>query len=262
MERSKGKAIFMKIIKRSALLIIAMMTLLGVSGCMNESDNSMSEGKKQAKLTEKLLHEKYGKEFVVYSLGNSWGTLTNNTFTALCYEKGASNVRFRVKVVKDGSYMSDEYISCKVSGKIEKRMMNVLQTSTLKMALKLGPEVTTIKSSDSDMEPEEFMKQMPNTLFALYVVIDANNLSNEEATQIVDVLNKSVQEFPALNGAIDLYLGNRSMIDRFNQYNCENPGADHGMFEILKDAKNGLYKIENNKVQLTAEELLRLSSTK
>lgn len=244
----------MKLFRRYLLLILAGIALVGLSACSDDSDP-----KSERDLAEKMMHEKYGKDFVVYSVGNSWGTMTNDTFTALCYEKGASNVRFRVKVAKDGSYMSDEYISSKVSEKMKKRMMRVLQTSPFKMALKVGPAVATIRSTDADMEPEEFMKKMPKNLFALYVVIDANQLSNEEAAQIVDVLNKSIQVFPELNGAIDLYLGNRSMIDRFNQYNRKNRSADHGMDEILKDAKNELYGIENNKVQLTAEELVTLS---
>jgi hypothetical protein len=133
---SKRKAMFMKFIKRSALLILAMITLLGVSGCMKES-KSMSDGEEKANLAEKLLHEKYGKNFVVYSEGGSYGTLTGDTFTVYAYEKKSPTVRFKADVAKDGTYMLDDFVSTKVSGKIETSISNQLKNSNFNIALKV-----------------------------------------------------------------------------------------------------------------------------
>jgi len=88
-----------------------------------KDSNIRTKNDERAEMAEKLLEEKYGGEYVVYSVGNSWGTSTNNTFTALCYEKSEPTVRFEAKVAKDGSYMHDEYVSRKVSNKMEEKML-------------------------------------------------------------------------------------------------------------------------------------------
>jgi hypothetical protein len=247
----------MKIKIRSTLIILAMITLLG--GCIKDG-NSSSEETKRANIAQKLLHEKYGKDFVVYSIGNSYGTLTNEAFTALCYEKSTPTVRFAAKVAKDGSYMHDEYVSRKVSEKMEKGIKSNLNNFADPFALKVGAGIKMIDSKNANMSPEEFMTSVPDLVFKLYVVIEAKQLSSEEASNLVNLLSNGVKEYPNLNGEMEVYLGSKLMIDHFNTYNSENPNADSGMFEILKDSKPGYFEIEKGQLKLTADELARLST--
>jgi hypothetical protein len=253
----------MRIIKRTAILLLSIICLVGVSGCMNEEGNETkgSESTDEAKkLAQDLLQEKYGEEFVVYSVGNSWGTLTEDTFTALSYEKNSPTVRFEAKVDKDGSYLIDEYISRKVSDKMEKRMLEVMRDSSFNLALKVGPDIKVIESSDANMSVEEYMEQLPKLGFRFYVVTDANSLSNEEASEMLDVLSQSVQLYPNINGSLDLYFSSPSTVDQFNDYIKENPNADNGMFELLEEATHAQYDITNSTLELTAEELSSVSN--
>jgi hypothetical protein len=244
-------------IKRYALLILAMIILLGLSGCMKDS-KSMSDREKKANLAEKLLHEKYGKNFTVYSEGGSYGTLTDDTFTVLAYEKNAPTLRFRADIAKDGSYMLDDFISTKVSDKIETSVRKDLQQANINIALKVGAGVTGIDSKNADMSVDEFIQKVPKAAFVITVVMEKKILSFEEANNLVALLSNSIQKFPNLKGSVDIYVGSKSMLENFNRYNRENPGGDSGMYETVKNAKNGLYYMEGGRLKLTTEQLISL----
>lgn len=252
---------YMQIVKHTAILFLTIICLVGVSGCMNEEGTKGSESTDEAKkLAEELLQEKYGEEFVVYSVGNSWGTLTEDTFTALSYEKTSPTVRFEAKVAKDGSYLIDEYISRKISDEMENKMLEVIKDSPFTIALKVGPDIKIVDSNHSDMSVDEYMKQVPKLGFRFYVVTDAKNLSAEEASEMLDLLSRSIQLYPVINGSMDLYFDSHSTIEQFNDYIKENPNADSGMFEILEEANHEQYNITNSTLELTAEEVSARSS--
>ncbi len=245
----------MQIGKRTAIVILAIISLIGVSGCMNGEGTKSPESTDEAKkLAENLLHEKYGEEFVVYSVGNSWGTLTEDTFTALSYEKNSPTVRFEAKVAKDGSYLIDEYISRKISNEMESEMLEVMKDSPFTIALKVGPDIKIVDSTNSNMSVGEYMEKVPKLGFRFYVVTDAKKLSAEEESEMLDLFIRSIQSYPAINGSVDLYFGSPSMIEQFNDYMKENPNADSGMFEILEEATHEQYNITNSTIELAAEE--------
>lgn len=252
------------LLSRFGVFVLFITILIGVSGCMKESNNNDSKpnsiAEKRAKLAEKMLNKKYGKEFVAYSVGNSWGTMNEDTFTALCYEKSSPTLRFEAEIDKDGTYMFDEYVSRNVSEKIESKIQSQLENSPFKIAVKVGAGVTNIDSNQYDMSVEEFIKLVPTSSFAIYIVIEKQDLSIDEARILVEQLSTSVKEFTTLNGAMDIYVGKESMLDDFNKYNKENPNADSGMFDTVKEAKNGLYQIEGGKLQLSAEQIKNLFS--
>jgi hypothetical protein len=246
----------MRLIKHTSILFLSIFCLL--SGCINEEGTKGSGSKGEAKkLAKDLLQEKYEDEFVVYSIGNSWGTLTEDTFTALSYEKNSPTVRFEATVAKDGSYLIDEYIRRKISDEMEKRMLDVMQNSSFNIGLKVGPDIKIVDSNNTNMTVEEYMKLAPNLGFRFYVVTDAKNLSDNEARELVDVLSRSVQEYSNINGSMDLYFSSTSTLDQFNDYIKKNPNADSGMFEILEEANHEQHDITNSTLELTAEELLK-----
>lgn len=187
---------------------------------------------------QELLNEKYGEKFTVYSYGKSFGTLTNNTYTVICSPADEPALRFEAEIAKDGSYIYDEYVSRKVSDKIEKAMMKVLSVSNTQMAVKVGAATKIIDSVQADMPVKEFMALTPNAKFAIYVVLDQEKLTKQEASETVELLKKSIAATPSINGYVYLYLGTEEMVSQFSKYIRENPGADKGLFDILKSAKS------------------------
>lgn len=223
-----------------------------------KDSKSKSDGETKANLAEKLLHEKYGKNFVVYSEGGSYGTLTGDTYTVYAYEKNEPTLRFKAAIAKDGSNIQDDFVSTKVSEKIETSVKKDLQQANLPIALKVGAGVTGIDSKNADMSVDEFIQKVPKAAFVLTMVIEKKPLSAEEAGRFVELLSQSIQKFPNLKGSVDLYVGSKTMLENFNRYNRENPGGDSGMYDTIAEAKNGLYDIEGGKLNLTAEQLLSL----
>lgn len=236
-----------KYIKLIISILFVCIIASGVGGCMKEN---------RIDIAQELLKAKYGEDFKMYTYGKSFGTLTNNTFTVVCSPVDEPELRFEAEIAKDGSYMIDEYVARKVSDKIEKKMMEVLNSSKIDISVKVGSGTKTIESSKSDMSAEEFIELMPNAKFAIYVVIGKTGLTSEEAFVITGLLNKSLILTPNINGYIYLYLGPTEMITRFNEYKQENPWADKGMFDILKDANSVEAEISKSVFNIKNDELM------
>lgn len=126
----------MKIFKTILSVFLAVIIAIGGCGCMNSKlDLFKNESEIQAEKAEQMLYEKYGKEFVVDSLGARWGTATDMFYTCACHPVDDESFVFKATVSKDYSTLNDDYASIIVAktlaNGLERELSDIKTTKTI-----------------------------------------------------------------------------------------------------------------------------------
>ncbi len=229
------------------MLLTSMLGLVGCSGKENKKP-------KEAKTAEKMLKEKYNEEFVTYSVGGRWGTLTNSTFTVICSPKDDPDLKFKAEIDKDGGYILDEYVSRKVSAKVEESFTKFFKDHFKDFVIKVDAGTKTIDSNKSDMPIEEFLKINENAKFAIDIVINKDNLSGVSATDLYNAMNSMLKTIPELKGAIEIYLVTNDVLIKANNYVKEKASVDSEFDELLKGSNSIFSQFKDGSLNISVEE--------
>lgn len=229
------------------MLLTSMLGLVGCSGKENKKP-------KEAKTAEKMLKEKYNEEFVTYSVGGRWGTLTNSTFTVICSPKDNSDLKFKTEIDKDGAYMLDEYVSRKVSAKVEESLTKSLKGTVESFAIKVGATNKSIDSNNSNISIEEYLKTKGDPGFAVYVVVEKDSLKGVSSDVLYNTLNSMLDSIPKFKGSMRIYFATKDVLNETSAYLKENANIDSNFQEILKDSKNIYSQINKGILQIPLDE--------
>ena len=88
---------------RKAGVILMILSLLNLIGCSAIDKDTATQ-------ITTALQEKYVEEFKCDSIGNRFGTATNDTVTGYCYPSNEPEVLFTAVMDKDGNLVEDTYI--------------------------------------------------------------------------------------------------------------------------------------------------------
>lgn len=238
-----------KIVKLGVILMV-MASMLGLSGCTELG----SSKPKEVQLAEKMLKEKYNEEFVVYSIGGRWGTLTNSTFAVVCSPADNPDLKFKAEVEKNGAYMHDEYVSRRVSTLIEEALVKSLKDTVNKFVLKVSAGSKSIDSDNSSMSIEEFLKEKPNEKFVVDVIIDKNSLDGVSGKTLYSSLNSMLDTVPKLSGAIEVYFVTDDILQSSKNYLKEHANTDSEFDDILKNSSSIYSQFGDGVLNMSQEE--------
>lgn len=248
-KRKELKKCISKTFKLGAIFIL-LTSMLGLVGCSRKENKKP----KEAKTAEKMLKEKYNEEFVTYSVGGRWGTLTNSTFTAICSPKDNPDLKFKAEIDKDGAYMLDEYVSRKVSAKVEESLEKSLKSTAGSFAIKVGATNKSIDSKNSNMSIEEYLKTKGDPGFAIYIVLDKDSLEGVSSNLLYNSLNSMIDSIPKFKGSMRIYFATKDVLNSTREYLKENANIDSNFQEILKNSKNIYSQVNDGILQISLEE--------
>lgn len=216
------------------------VSALGLSGC----ENSKEEWKQQAK---ELLSEKYGEEFEILSLGESYGNDGNKTYTVICAPEEDGTCRFEAKIEKDGSYFQDGYISTLISNDMEQRFSEKIRVYADSFYIHVAPGSKFVDSENTEMTLEEFLQENPKNRFAVYVAV--NETAEEEKSKILEAVQEVLDMQKAISGSLDVSFLPEEKLDELQEYMSVRAVTDSGMIERIEAGRNETYKIETGKIQ-------------
>lgn len=132
---------------------MTLLLLMGLFGCGGGS----REEKAEKRILE-AMQEKYGKEFVLDSIGGSWGTMNNNTLKAVVRPADDDTLKVPVEITKDLKDVYDMYLNQAVARNEQPKIEAI--------GKKYWPEGQWVVVNDTKLRyPEHNDTSMPYTEF-------------------------------------------------------------------------------------------------
>lgn len=219
----------MKKTKAFLSLVLVIIIAIGGSGCMNNKfDLFKSESEIQAEKAEELLYKKYGKEFVVDSLGGRWGTATDMFYTCACHPADDENFIFKATIAKDFSTLNDDYgsiiVAKKLSEGLEKELSDVGITASVFVEFDSD---TGIYKETMDLDYKEIVRLGFAPM--VYAVIEVTDDCSEEVEQKIKELFNG---YPR-SVFVRFYVVSESQKQDFDDWKKAHVYWDDGLTEIL-----------------------------
>jgi hypothetical protein len=202
------------IIKRNALLILAMISLLGMSGCTNNHSD-------RAEIAKNLLEKKYKEDFTIFTSGEGYGSLTGNTFKVVAASTKDKSLKFEATVENEGAYIIDEYVQALLEAKIK----NIVSKSmgALKEDFAVTAYVGYAETKSTSVSLEDYTKQNPNVPIVITLVIDKDTVKNVSAEKEYAALSDLFANKLRLNrGALEVYYTTHDIYQKSKKYFYDN----------------------------------------
>lgn len=216
----------MKILRIFPILLMVTVLLGGCGWITGESTTQ-----KQIKIAENLLKEKYNEDFEVVTIGERWGTLTNNTFTVRCIPVDNPEYIFKAEIEKSGAYMFDSYVSTIVCKKLQKQLEGIIDNDNVSVFISSRPSFI-VEDSSKDISVSDFVKEN-DADFVIYLV------TTESYEQIRESIDKFISENPDISGVVRYY--ENVSEEQLEQFKKDLKGATEFTHDMDKDF-DGLLK--------------------
>jgi len=142
--------------KKVVLILMVFLSIFSMFGCESKDE-------KAAKRIVEALQEKYGKEFVVDSIGGGWGTMNSNTLKAIVKPKNDPSINVAVEITKDLKDVYDNYLNQAIAKAavqpISEMANSIWGESRVEVSNDTG--MTYPEHSDTNMSYEQFLKLYP-----------------------------------------------------------------------------------------------------
>jgi hypothetical protein len=173
---SKRKAMFMKIIKLSTLIILAMVIILGISRCVKPSP-------KEAMM--KYMQNKYHEQFEFVSVNTQvWSA---DYFEMKLRSKKFPDDRITVQMVKDSGVISDNYAGFLMKKPIEDEFNHILAQVYKDYRVFYLPGNETIPGKDlSNLSILEYSRAKINPM-TIVICLSDKNITDEKDKQIEEL---------------------------------------------------------------------------
>jgi hypothetical protein len=237
--------------KRVFIFSIAIISLIGVSGCMN----IFSKTPNRAEIAKKLLKEKYNEEFDIFASGEGYGTLTNNTFKVIAAPEGDKSLLFEAKVEKEGAWMTDQYVEALVEGEVKQITSSKISELTDEFFIKVyaaygGTEINDKKS----VSLEKFRSISPDTPLVITLLLDKNKMASIAAETEYQVLQELFTEQIPYNASMEIYYTDGAVLQEAEEYFKKNAETYYGFDKKLEGYKRHGLGINAGQLNVTLEQ--------
>jgi len=237
---------------RKVGVILMILSLLHLIGCSAIDKDTASQ-------ITTALQEKYGEEFKCDSIGNRFGTATNDTVTGYCYPSSNPSVLFEVIMDKDGEIVGESYISSFVSDILENAIVQEFQNENVIVHVSASAyRYDEMKefTSKSNLTINNFIKENPRSGFSADIIVDESSNIEDLAYSISDVYLRLSEKYPQLSlGAQIKIISNLDFV-KCSEEMDNNPTVSKTLFEkydvkgeVIVGIKNGKPTKEINEIQ-------------
>lgn len=213
------------------VIFIMLVSISGVLGCGRSLYNQ------REKLALNLLNEKYNEDFVVYTIGESYGTLTNSTFTAICSPKDDLDIRFEAKVDKDGKGIRDGYIIRQICKKVENEISTVLDTSISSYTIRVTSPGSVTNITDTNASIEDYVNEDKNRKYNIKIIIDQEGLKDINSEELYGAFQEMFNNLPVMNGSLHLYFTDSSVLSDVRDYLSNHVDTEDSFYKLVEDSK-------------------------
>lgn len=238
----------MKRVKTVLSMVLVIIIAIGGSGCMNiKLDLFKNQSEIQAEKAEQMLYEKYGKEFVVDSLGGRWGTATDGYYTCNCHPVDNESLEFQAIINKDYSSMEDQYATKMGEKAMEDYILRAISNIDPDPRVLVESSNKAIVCNDNNISFEDFVKYNNEQDIYIRILLDVEPENNSYIQKLNDILSN----IDLLNGYIYIYFADSSAKEAYDVWNNSRDYDDYNCGKILTEqikCKNRTLRIENGNV--------------
>ncbi|SDM84981.1 hypothetical protein [Bacillus sp. OK048] len=237
----------MRRVKRAAWSFLAIISLLGVSGCMSFMSNSPD----RAEIAKKLLKEKYNEDFSIFTSGEGYGTLTNNTFKVVAAPEGKEELKFEAKIQKEGNWIIDEYVEALLEDEIKQTASDKIRELTDKFFIKVYVGFADTKYTDKSMVSiEKFTKEYTKVPIVITLLLDKTSVSTIDAEKEYQVLQELFAEKLPINAALEIYYTDGETIEKSEEYFKKNAEAYDDFHQMLKGFQENGFGLDDGQINI------------
>jgi len=208
-------------------------------------------------LAVKLLNEKYQDSFEIEKVQNH--RFLKGYYTVIAYQTENAEILFRARINADGKAVSDNYVTKIVCVDLADKVAQNLDVlggiyyifaeAMLEPEMLNNPKVTL----------EEFLSIFPKNKFTIYV----NYCPKEkDADEIYQALKNALQDLPAINGKIRLFIMDEAMLSKVQDYQETRDRCYDDYEDMTEVYFAGEIPFENGKIKYTKEELRKILENK
>ncbi|MCD7884797.1 MAG: hypothetical protein LUI87_14000 [Lachnospiraceae bacterium] len=222
--------------------VIILAAIAGIEGFV-----SPSARRKQA---EDLLREKYQEEFVVTSVKE--GTIFLDYYTVVAYSRDYPELLFQASIENESGEISDSYVSKRVCDRLSQQVS--LNLGNLESGYYVFTEVMLGDTllTNPEVSLEDYLAEYPSARFTIYLCIEEGGCS---ASNIVSAAAHMLDNLPAINGSIVLYLADAELMTKIQDYVASNVKIYTDFDRMTEDAEVGIAAVNEGKFSLTENEL-------
>lgn len=241
----------MGIFKRVFILSIAIISLIGVSGCMN----FFSKTPNRAEIAKKLLKEKYNEDFEIFASGEGYGTLTNKTFKVIAAPEGNKGLLFEAKVEKEGAYMIDEYVEVLVEDEIRQITSSKISELTDEFFIKVYVGFADTKFTDKEsVSLEKFRSESPETPIVITLLLDKEKMATIEAEKEYQILQELFSEQLPYNVALEIYYTDGTVLQKAEEYFKNNAETYSDFDELTEDYQDNGFGVKMGQINVSLDQ--------
>lgn len=234
---------YIKFIILGAIMATFMSTLLS---CKAIDDKAVVP-------IENSLLEKYGKSFTVAALGNRIG---NDTATAYVYAEDEPEMRFIVRVNKNGDIVFENYAYRSVCHTVEKAMMDIFSANGLSAECFL--EFSDCKYDVSaNIAVDDYIKESGSNSISAAIIVRSDDKIGGEALETA--ITEIYTQIPEITLEFSLYILSQRDYDKiYEKIKSETQLFDFSrlrLYGIEDDVKEIYIEISNGKLSKTVDEI-------
>ncbi len=231
-----------KLILFLTLGVIIVAAVAGIEGFVSPSV--------RGKQAEAALNEKYQEEFVVTSVKE--GSFFQGYYTVTAYAQEYPELLFQASIENETGNLSDSYVSKRVCDRLSEKIswnLGTLETEYYVFAeAMLGETLLT----DPEILLEDYLAEYPYSRFTVYLCINRDGCS---ASNIVSSVAHMLDDIPAINGSITIYLPNAELMNRIQEYVASNVTTYTDFDRMVEEVRIGSLAVNEGKFALTEENL-------
>lgn len=193
------------------------------------------------------LFEKYNDNFIVWKIGERYGTSDFTKAKIYCsQEKNELNIFSVIYDMKERKILRDDFILKSICFDLEKDIYNIIfQNFNIKAIIKI--EIVTNKDIQKKCSLQEFLSQESNTRFLANIVFN-QKISENEIIKILDILRSKYENIVLIS---NIYSIKDSDFIRFYDRVKNLPNISDNIVEE--------YEIENyNKITINNNEIIKI----
>jgi hypothetical protein len=236
-------------IKRYALLILAMISLLGVGGCINNHSD-------RAEIAKDLLEKKYKEEFTIFTSGEGYGSLTGNTFKVVAAPTKNKSLKFEATVGNKGSWMVDQYNQALLEKEIRKVVSDNVSEISNQSLVNVHVGYTETNFTKDKISVDGYFKQNPNVPLVIRIIFDKDSMKNVGAEKEYEVLNElTLNHFPN-RASLHLYYTNSKVFQECGKYFTQNAEVYQDFDAMMEGSKKIAIGVSKGQFSITSNEFV------
>ena len=172
--------------KTLSVILVVTLAMTSLTGC-----GIIKSRSERAKLTEKLLKEKYSEDFVVDKVGGADIFSDRSEFTAFCYPKSDKRVYFKANV--NGYNIVDWYDTAR----LQRKMGDILEQklSWLQNDYTYKIDVLGSVGYDNSMSVKEYTTAYPNKMRGYIFILVDDSTGKPGRQKMLNALNDMFSAF-------------------------------------------------------------------